>query len=267
MTSAKLLTIAGSDSLAGGGLQSDLATFSELNVFGLAAVTAVVSIGKDEVQTDALPVEFLKHQLASIGHVEDLAAIKVGFLADLEQAEVVAEFLQAHPNLPIVLDPVLSLKEGSLAENERLLDFYRQHLLPGVTVITPNVGELALLANQAVGDYGQAQRAAKQLMATAGPAIWLTIGERFKRAFPEDLFLSESSTVAFGQDKLSEPIYNNGAGCTFSAALAVNLAKGMPVLKAGIIAQDFVHAAIRKGVPLGAYYAGGSVWPAGHRFN
>ncbi|WEV55111.1 hydroxymethylpyrimidine/phosphomethylpyrimidine kinase [Leuconostocaceae bacterium ESL0723] len=260
-----ILTIAGSDSLGGGGLQSDLVTFSEYGFGGLSAITSIATVFSDHFDVHPLATDVLADQLASISQVKNLRAIKVGLIPNLDQLDQIAAFL-AKQDLPIVIDPVLAFKEGQTQQQEDLVSAYRTKLLPLATVVTPNLPEAeALTQQQGLDSVEKLGEAAKELVALGAKTAVVKGGARLPGEKAQDAYFDQGQVQILTSPKFDQTAFTNGAGCTFSAAITANLAAGYSVEESLTDAKDFVNAAIWAGFPLGDNLPGGDVWPAGRR--
>ncbi|MCK8616999.1 hydroxymethylpyrimidine/phosphomethylpyrimidine kinase [Fructobacillus sp. M158] len=241
----KVLTIAGSDSLSGGGLQTDLATFSAEGVVGFSVISSLALIGPDKVEITAIPTEIFKKQMASIEQVDQFNAIKVGLLQSVDQVLLVSQFLKNYIG-PVVVDPVLAFKEGQLAVDQELIDAYLDHLLPLATITTPNIEEaLALTGSSEVPKSRTAALVlAKQLSQRARCSLYLKVGNPEKQEEFIDLFFDENGHRSIFRHHSVETANNHGAGCTLSAALTAGLAKGESLHDASMAAADYTQMAI-----------------------
>ncbi|CAH1852049.1 hydroxymethylpyrimidine/phosphomethylpyrimidine kinase [Convivina praedatoris] len=261
----KILTIAGSDSLAGGGLQADLATFNEYGLFGLTAITSIATITTTDFKVFPVDTDVLATQLDSIRLVDQLAAVKVGLLVNLDQVKLVSDFLK-QLDLPIVIDPVLAVKEGDYQQQEAFIDFYRINLLPLADIITPNLSEAQLLTDvKNINSREDLIAVNQQLQALGIANVFTKGGQRLAGEMALDLWSSPQGNHFFEKPKLDLLTDINGSGCTLSAAVAAGLAQGLSMEEALRSAKDFVWAAINHSVNLGDQLDGNSVWPAGQR--
>ncbi|GAP00424.1 hydroxymethylpyrimidine/phosphomethylpyrimidine kinase [Fructobacillus ficulneus] len=261
----KVLTIAGSDSLAGGGLQADLATFAQAGLAGFSALTAIVTIDPEDVQVFGVDDAILAAQLRSLNQIDDFAAIKVGLLTSVTQLDLVVDFLRQQ-TCPIVVDPVLALKEGELAENPALVAAYRERLLPLATVITPNLNEAALLSDQSVKDIQNTSdltAIALGLSQTGRTAALVKGGLGFLSDETLDVLVKGEEVSNLSLPALPADSFINGAGCTLAAAVTANLALGHDLKAAVSLAQNFVHQAIQAGYPINSNRLDGNVFQPG----
>lgn len=232
------LTIAGSDSGGGAGIQADLKTFSALGVYGASVLTAVTAQNTRAVTAiAALSPQIVRAQIRAV--FDDLAvgAIKIGMLGDPEIIRAVAEEIAAC-DIPIVLDPVMVAKSGDRLLESEAIAALREYLLPLASVLTPNLPEAAELLGQAEGDPLAQGKALKAL----GPQWVLMKGGHAKGDICTDLLVG-AGTQAFSAPRLATR-NTHGTGCTLSAAIAAGLAKGcdMPAAVAG--AHRYLQGAI-----------------------
>jgi hydroxymethylpyrimidine/phosphomethylpyrimidine kinase len=249
MTVPKALTIAGSDSGGGAGIQADLKTFSAFEVFGMSAVTAVTaqnSLGVLGVLD--LPPEFVGRQIDAV--LDDLGAdaIKTGMLATAGIVGVVAGRLRAHRDAPIVVDPVMMASSGDPLLQPAARDVLVRELLPLAVLVTPNLHEAAVLADMAVDAEADMAEAARRI-AALGPRHVLVTGGHLKDSATDVLWDGRTLT-RFPAPRVEGPP-THGTGCTYSAAIAAGLARGRPLVEAVTAAKAYVTAAIR-----GAFQAG-----------
>lgn len=267
--SKKVLTIAGSDSLAGGGLQADLATFAEAGLAGFSAITSIVSIQPSNVAVFSVPDEVFDQQLNSLSQVKDFAAIKVGMLTSVKQLDRVVAFLQDYAG-PIVVDPVLALKEGHLAENKALVQGYLDRLLPLATVTTPNLNEGLALAERAsalVKTSTDLAELAQEISQRAQTAVFLKGGQGFANEKALDVLAASGQISYLAQAALGENAFVNGAGCTLAAAITAKLALGESLQQAVEQGQFFVHQSIQQGYRLNTSRTDGNVFQIGAKWS
>ncbi len=243
-----LLTIAGFDPSGGAGILADLKTFAAHNCYGVAAITALTVQNTQAVASvHATHSKVLKGTLQSLladGHVK---AIKIGMLANRENAEVVGEILQANPSLPSVLDPVWRAASGAELMNKLGFEYLRDHLLRQVTLITPNLAEAAALTDLKV-ESQESMKAAAQKLAEMGARAVVVTGGHLEKAV--DVFYDGTTMEAFVGDHV-KPDNTHGTGCTFSAAVASNLALGRQLRDSIVLAKAYVTEAIRKSYAVG----------------
>lgn len=243
------LTIAGSDSGGGAGIQADLRTFTALGVFGTSAITAVTAqntLGVTAVL--ALPADMVVAQIEAV--VTDLGAdaVKIGMLANAGIAGAVADALVRHRLSPVVLDPVMVAKGGASLLDETAVSVLRSRLFPIATVVTANVPEAEALTHQPVTDVAGARRAAKAMVDAGARAAIVKGGHLSGDAI--DVLFDGATFTEFTTPRISTP-HTHGTGCTFAAAIAAHLALGTPLLDAVRAAKTYVTRAIERAPGLG----------------
>ncbi len=249
MTVPKALTIAGSDSGGGAGIQADLKTFSAFRVFGMSVVTAVTaqnSVGVQGVLN--LPPEFVARQIDSVLSDFGADAVKLGMLSTAPIIEAVAERLAAHHARRVVLDPVMIAKSGdALLEPEARAAMIKV-VLPLADVVTPNLHEAAVLADMPVATEGDMEAAARRIH-SLGPRAVLVKGGHLQGA-ATDILWNGRDLTRFTAPRV-ESSNTHGTGCTLSSAIAANLARGLALGDAIREAKAYVTAAIREGFQAG----------------
>lgn len=254
MTKA-VLTIAGSDTLAGGGLQSDLKTFENYQLFGVTAITCIAVVKNREFEIKDLPSELLKDQLNTIDESLNLAGIKIGLVHQLDSLEIVKNFLQFFHS-PIVLDPVMAFKETDHVYSET----YREKLIelfPLATIVTPNLKEAEILSQQKITNLEEMKQAAKKIVALGAPTVVIKGGERLSGDLASDLFFDGTQLEFFSKPKLTSGAIN-GAGCSFASAITSNLVLGEPLIDAIRHSKEYVYQGIKNGILL--KNGEGNVW-------
>ena len=245
----KALTVAGSDSGGGAGIQADLKTFSAFRVFGMSVLTAVTaqnSVGVSGVHD--LPPEFVALQIEAVLGDFGADAVKLGMLSNAGIIRTVADRLRAHGQTRIVLDPVMVAKSGAPLLQPDARTALIEAVLPLAEVVTPNLHEASVLAGLPVATEADMQEAARRIHAQ-GPRHVLVKGGHLKDSATDILFDGRSFT-RFPAPRLDS---NNthGTGCTYSAAIAAGLALGAPLAAAIGESKAYVTAAIREGFPAG----------------
>lgn len=260
------LSIAGSDSSGGAGIQADIKTFSALGVYGATAITAITAQNTQGVHAQfALPPQMVRDQIVAV--VEDLhpAAIKIGMLANAEVAECVAEALADYP-IPIVLDPVMVSTSGHRLLSAEAEEVVKQHLLPMATLITPNIPEMETLTQMPLTTLEEKCCAAEHLFGYGVKAILLKGGHEVGDTKSDILFTQTTSGIKYTTFS-SETIATrntHGTGCTLSSAIAAYIARGCELEEAIFHAKKFVTEAIRHGVDIAIGHGFG---PVNHGFN
>lgn len=243
-----ILAIAGFDPSSGAGIAADLKTFAAHNCYGVAAITALTvqnTQGVEAVHPVAAGV--LKQSVQSLLDDGRVSAIKVGMLGNRANAEVVRGVLAKSQTLPSVLDPILCSTSGRRLLDDDGLSVLRDELLKLPTVLTPNTEEAAALTGLSVQNAEDMKGAAKKLVEMGARAVVITGGCLEKAT---DVFYDGSAFEVFIADRI-KPDNTHGTGCTFSSALASNLALGRQLRDAIVLAKVFVSEAIRKAFPIG----------------
>jgi hydroxymethylpyrimidine/phosphomethylpyrimidine kinase len=249
MTPARVLTIAGSDSGGGAGIQADLKTMLAHGVHGMSVVAAVTAQNSLGVQGYwELPPEAVRAQLDSVLSDIGVQAVKTGMLASAVLVETVAGAL-TDVAAPLVVDPVSVSKHGDTLLDPGALDAVRTSLLPLATVVTPNLWEVEQLTGVKVDEEAKLREAAEAVHAL-GPS-WVLIKGGHLPGNPVDLLFDGTSEHRFATPRLDNR-HTHGTGCTLASAIASLLAQGASVVDAVRLAKDYVTGAIEHGFPLGA---------------
>ena len=244
----RALTIAGSDSSAGAGLQADLLTFAALGVFGSSAVTAItVQNSRAVLATNPVAPRLVAAQVEAV--LADLGAdaVKTGMLCDRAIVRAVARGLQAARAVNLVVDPVIRSTSGAELLDEGGVRALRDRLLPIARVVTPNLAEAAVLAGIEVHDTRSAIEAAHRIRRFGVRSVIVTGGHL--REEPVDVLVDARGVRRFAGARI--PGDAHGTGCVFSAALAAGLAGGASMEEAIVGAKRFVAARLRRAVALG----------------
>jgi hydroxymethylpyrimidine/phosphomethylpyrimidine kinase len=245
----RVLTIAGSDSGGGAGIQADLKTFAALGVFGTSAITSVTAQNTMGVQgVYDLPPEFVGRQIDSVLEDIEIDAAKTGMLSSAAIVEVVAEKVKAHAIRRLVVDPVMVAKGGAPLLQPDAVNALIERLLPLALVLTPNVPEAEALWGQRIVGLDEMREAARHIH-DLGPRYVVLKGGHLQDCAIDILFDGTTFTE-LDAERIDTP-HTHGTGCVFSAAIAAGLAKGSPVPDAIAAAKQFITAAIRHGFPLG----------------
>jgi len=245
----RVLTIAGSDSGGGAGIQADLKTITVLGGYGMSVITALTAqntLGVHGVQM--APVEFVRKQLDAVLSDIGADAAKTGMLGTAEITRVVAEGIKHHGVRLLVVDPVMVAKSGDSLLSQEAVETLCRELLPLAYVVTPNLPEAARLTGLTIKGLEDMEKAAR-LIHAMGPSHVVVKGGHLEGEAVDLLFDGESAHF-FPGPRLSSR-NTHGTGCTFSAALATFLAQGEPVVQAVGRAKEFVTRAIATGVALG----------------
>ncbi|MBN1227169.1 MAG: bifunctional hydroxymethylpyrimidine kinase/phosphomethylpyrimidine kinase [Deltaproteobacteria bacterium] len=245
----KALTIAGSDSGGGAGIQADLKTFSSLGVWGLSVVTALTAqntLGVQQVFN--VPQKCIEQQLASIFNDMGTNAVKTGMLWSPNTVEAVTECLEAK-NILLVVDPVLAAKRGEALLLPKAIPILKKRLFPLATLVTPNIPETELLTGiSPITTKDMVQQAAKKITDMGASNVLIKGGHFPGQIF--DLFFDGKEYIFFEKKRFSSP-HLHGVGCTLAAAITAYLALGLTLLEAVQQAQKFITKAIQHSMPLG----------------
>jgi len=238
------LTIAGSDSSGGAGIQADLKTFSALGVYGASVITALTAqntLGVEAVHV--VPAEFVRKQIEAVARDLEVGAVKIGMLATSAVIEAVAEGLKAFASVPVVLDPVMVAASGDALLDQEAVATLRSVLVPRATLITPNLPEAAkLLGSAEAKDEREMAGQAKALRRLGAKAV-LIKGGHAHGAKAIDVLIDEEGELRLEAPRI-ETGNTHGTGCTLSSAIAAELAKGASLREAVGCAKAYVTAAI-----------------------
>ena len=245
------LTIAGSDSGGGAGIQADLKTFQQFGVFGtsvVVALTAQNTLGVRAVET--VPDSMIAAQLTALAEDLPPAALKTGMLAEASVVRRVARAVRENGWAPLVVDPVMVSTSGARLLTTEAEDVIRDDLLPLAALVTPNIDEAAILTGRVVHDLASMERAATTLL-RFGAGAALVKGGHLSGGQVSDILATPSGTRRFNHSRI-ETTSTHGTGCTLSAAITAGLALGRPLEEAVAAGLDFVHRAIASAPNLGA---------------
>lgn len=249
----KILTIAGSDSGGGAGMQADLKTFTALGVFGMSAITAVTAQNTVGVQgVYELSSSFVATQIDSV--MDDIGAdvIKIGMLANKEIINTVAKRIQKYNIKIVVLDPVMVAKSGDYLLQQDSRDALIQKLIPLSFVITPNLHEAKAISGIEIKNIGQMKKAAQIIFDMGAKNVVVKGGHLSQAKKAVDILFDGKTFHEFTSVRFNTP-NTHGTGCTFASAVAAELAKGQNIFTAVERAKDYVAKAlqINKNVKIG----------------
>ncbi len=241
---ASVLSIAGSDSGGGAGIQADLKTFAAHGVHGLTAITAVTAQNTRTVAAVLpIPARMLRAQIDALFEDFDIRAIKIGMLGTRQTVGVVAAALDRADPPPIVLDPVMVASSGARLLRDDAIGALREQLIPRAALLTPNLPEAELLLGFSIRGRRAMDRAARDLLALGCGAVLLKGGHATGPTV-RDVFIDHAGQVL----EIHHPrlrVDGHGTGCTLSAAIAAELACGTVLSQAVARAVDYVHDALR----------------------
>jgi hydroxymethylpyrimidine/phosphomethylpyrimidine kinase len=244
------LTIAGSDSCGGAGIQADLKTFQSLGVYGMSAVTAVTVQNTQKVYAiQEMPPRIVHDQIACLFEDITINAVKIGMVSSIALIEAIAESLGKVQRPPVVLDPVMISKSGYTLLKEDARQALVDKLFPLADVVTPNIHEAEALVGHKISTQDQMEQAAKKIIALGTTKVVVKGGHMEGAAATDILFDGQ----AFSQ--VSSPRFSttntHGTGCTFSSAIAAFLAKGCPFVEAVQKAKTYIAGAIEHALDVG----------------
>ena len=244
------LTIAGSDSGGGAGIQADLKTFHAFGVFGTTALTAVTAQNTIGVQAiHPIPIEIVQAQINSVAADLRPRAVKSGMLANAELVHAVAESIRTHQLKNYVMDPVMVATSGDRLLTGDAETALITELIPLASLVTPNLHEARILTHQPVDTLAEMRAAAKTLVEMGAGAV-LVKGGHLDDGEVVDLFWDGVRELTWRRTRL-ETLHTHGTGCTLSAAAAAGLAQGLPLSEAVEQAVGFVVRAIETAPGLG----------------
>jgi len=247
----RAMTIAGSDSGGGAGIQADLKTFAAHGVFGTCAVTALTAQNSLGVQgVFEVPADFVALQIDSIASDIGADAVKIGMLSNSGIIAVVAAKIVERSLGPIVLDPVMVAKGGDRLLREEAEEALIRGLLPLATVVTPNLPEAEVLCGFAIGGIGDMRAAARAIRALGPGAVIVKGGHLKDRNDSVDILFDGEDFVEYPAPRVDSR-NTHGTGCTFSSAIAASLALGLPLREAVRSAKAYVARIIAASVELG----------------
>ncbi|WP_432418813.1 bifunctional hydroxymethylpyrimidine kinase/phosphomethylpyrimidine kinase [Cytobacillus spongiae] len=260
VTVRKALTIAGSDSGGGAGIQADLKTFQELEVYGMSALTAVTAQNTLGVQ-GVYPMEApaIIEQMRSIDADLKPDALKTGMLFSSEIIVAVANHIAECHWQNVVVDPVMIAKGGASLLQQEAIAALKEHLLPLATVVTPNIPEAEVLSGVKIETMENRKEAAKILHGLGASYVLIKGGHAREGEQMIDLLFDGGQFVEFTSQKVNT-VNTHGTGCTYSAAITAELAKGQSVHKSIGVAKEFIQAAIEDDLHIGAGHGPTNHW-------
>lgn len=257
----KVLTIAGSDSSGGAGIQADLKTFQEYGTFGFSAITSFVTMDPDNEWSHtvtSVAAETVDKQLKTIYAGAPLAALKTGMLGEIATIEIARDYIERFNQQNVVIDPVMACKGTTELLQPENVAMMKKLLLPVATITTPNLIEAGILSGLGeLKTIEDMQEAAKRIVELGPKNVVIKGGKRLSGATAIDIFYDGQEFTLLENEKFSTD-YNHGAGCTFAAAITAGLAKGYSVKESVVQGKAFVAAAIKEGVQINPFL--GHVW-------
>ena len=246
----RVLSIAGSDSGGGAGIQADLKAFSALGCFGMTAITALTAQNTLGVRAiHAVPLEMLDAQIDAV--VEDIGvdAVKVGMLHSAPTVRAVAAAIDRHRLARVVLDPVMVATSGATLIDREAIAVLVAEMFPRAAVITPNLDEASLLVERPLATEADMEAAARRLLAMGARAVLLK-GGHLAGGTVSDLLLQADAAPLWLRGPRIPSANTHGTGCTLSSAIAAHLAQGLALPEAVKAARDYVRGALEAGAPV-----------------
>ena len=243
------LTIAGSDSGGGAGIQADLKTFAALGVHGTSAITAITAQNTvDVIEILELPTQLIRAQIDAVMSDLDVRAAKTGMLSSAEIIEAVAHAISVHGITRLVVDPVMVAKGGAKLLRDDAVEALREKLLPLAAVITPNLPEAEVLLRRTIETLEERRAAARDLLELGPLAVVVKGGHTGGDA--TDVYFDGHQMIELAARRIDTP-HTHGSGCTFSAAIAAGLARDLEPLAATREAKAFITHAIESALEIG----------------
>ncbi len=261
----KALTIAGSDSGGGAGIQADLKTFAACGCYGMSAITAITAqntVGVRDIYP--IPPSTLQKQIEAV--MEDIGAdaVKTGMLHSSEVIEVVAAMVNKFNIKNLVVDPVMVATSGDKLLQDEAIEALKTNLLPLARVMTPNIPEAEILLGRPIFAQNQLPDAAKELSAAYGGSVLLKAGHLTEEKLVDVFYNAEENDFLYLESKRLTSLNTHGTGCTLSSAIAAYLARELSLNNALRLSKDFITEAIKKG---SQYKIGEGHGPVHHFFS
>jgi hydroxymethylpyrimidine/phosphomethylpyrimidine kinase len=259
-----VLTIAGSDSGGGAGIQADIKTISALGCYATSAITAITvqnTLGVTGIHS--VPAEIVRDQIKAV--MDDISpnVIKIGMIHTKELAIIIAQTLQQYPTTAIIFDPVMVAASGDVLIEDETINVLKERLFPLASLITPNIEEAAILSGMMIRSVTDMKEAAQRILQTNCKAILLKAGNLQDDSI-FDLYLDDSGKeILFKSDYITTDNIH-GAGCTLSAAIASYIATGYEIEEAIKYAHNYIHQAIEQGKDV---ITGNGKGPLNHFYN
>ena len=245
---ARVLTIAGSDSGGGAGIQADLKTFSALGCYGMSVITALTAQNTTGVTgIHAVPPSFVAQQMAAVMDDIGVDAVKIGMLFSAELIESVAESLKRYGVNTIVLDPVMVAQSGDKLLQDEAIEALKEALIPLATIITPNLPEAEVLLDRNIDGEEDIQKAASALAELGSKSVLIKGGHLETSESSDVLYINNGERFVVLPDERVQTQNIHGTGCTLSSAIAAHLAKGLDIESAVRNAKKYIAKAIRAG--------------------
>jgi len=259
----RVLTIAGSDSGGGAGIQADLKTISACGCFAMSAITAITvqnTVGVSCVYP--VPVQFIEQQINAVLSDIGADAIKIGMLHSSEVILAVRNCTKLYPNKNIVLDPVMVSTSGYKLIQDKAIETLKRELLCNVRIITPNIPEAEILLGRKINHQNELPLLARELSSNRKVSVLLKAGHLIDSELTDIFYNAETDEIVKLKFKIIKTRNTHGTGCTLSSAVTAFLAKGLSLIEAVKNAKEFTNAAILNG----SYYSIGKGYGPVHHF-
>jgi hydroxymethylpyrimidine/phosphomethylpyrimidine kinase len=244
-----VLTIAGSDCIGGAGIQADLKTFSAHGVYGMSVIVSVVAENTFHVTAvENVSPKMVAAQIDAVFEDIDVHAVKIGMLSCPPTMQTVAEKLRQYRPPHIVIDPVMYAKNGFALMPPDAVAVLTEQIVPLADLLTPNIPEAEALAGMQIMTVNDMEAAAEKITALGACSVLIKGGQRIENAI--DLFYDGTAFHRFPSERIDTP-NTHGTGCTYSSAIAANLANGRPMIEAIANAKAYVTTAIRNALDIG----------------
>ena len=249
----KVLTIAGSDSSGGAGIQADIKTMMAHGIYGMSVITALTAqntVGVNSVMP--VPADFVRRQLEAVFDDIFPDAVKIGMLPDVEIMEAVEDVLINYKAVNVVLDPVFASSSGTAFSSEKTFEFLKERLFSLCTLVTPNIPEAEILTDMQIRDKSDTIRAAEIISNSYSCSVLIKGGHiRYNRDKSEDLlFMADGEKIWSESSRIDNP-NTHGTGCTLSSSIACNLAKGFSLPDSVCRAKAYLTGCIENGLNIG----------------
>lgn len=243
-----VLTIAGSDSGGGAGIQADLKTFSACECYGMSVITAITAQNTTGV-SDIFPVQLstIEKQIDAVMSDIGTKAVKIGMLHSTEVIELVARKMQQYNVKNLVIDPVMVATSGDKLLRDEAIQALKDTLLPMARVITPNIPEAEILLGEKLGQQSKLPDAARQLSSMSGASVLLKAGHLSDKELIDVFYNAENSEMVYLKSHRITTPNTHGTGCTLSSAITSFLAAGEPLNKAIRKGKNYIEGTIKKG--------------------
>ena len=246
----QVLTIAGSDSGGGAGIQADLKTMSAHGIFGMSVITSITAQNTKEVSAvHDLPLSIIEAQLDAVFSDFDVAAVKTGMLSTADIVQIVSKKLAQYQVNNLVVDPVMASKSGHSLLQDEARHVLKTELIPMALLITPNIHEAEILAEMNIQTLAEARQAAKIIHKLGCKHVLIKGGHLLEKP-AMDLFYDGRFFKMYPGELIDTP-NTHGTGCTYASAIAANLAKGTPLPEAIEASKRYITAAIRNSLAIG----------------